>query len=414
MKKAFLIALALICALFSCFADDASGWINPSLGGFEMKDNSAIEMTDEVVEIWEDHVKVKFHFTNLTDEPQKVTVGFPVKWKRRIGIFGNSNKPLEDNEKIKKEMEDFYQFKSTCNGKTLPRKLVATARENPETYEDKCDFWFVTELTFAPKQVIEVIDEYNHGPSGWSDSIGFGGRTWEYVLTTGSSWANVIKSATIIFHSKLKEFCWESYKYPFTIWMLDDMSYYSCSFSYEPKSIVYDKAKDETVITWVLKNIKPEKNWKAGITTSLFRVPLESSDAYDVIVNVLWDELVKIPEYKEVLDRKWMDKSVTKSVNYLEKELIPKLTAEEFYKDIVVFTYERAFTEFQPKTKVAFTYAQFLINSIYALHGYKFKNEKWTNIFSRFSWYKPETSSISEKNFTAEENAMVKRLQEFR
>ena len=143
-------------------------------------------------------------------------------------------------------------------------------------------------------------------------------------------------------------------------------------------------------------------------------MPLETSDAYDVIVNVLWDELIKIPEYKEVLDSKWMDRSVTKGVDYLEKKLIPKLTAEEFYKDVVVFTYERAFTEFQPKTKVASVYAQFLINSIYALHGYKFKNEKWTNIFSRFSWYKPETSSISEKDFSAEENAMIKRLQEFR
>ena len=110
MKKAFSIALALICTLFSGFADDASGWINPSLGGFEMKDNSAIEMTDEVVEIWEDHVKVKFHFTNLTDEPQKVTVGFPVKWKKRTGVFGDSNEPLQDDEKVKKEMEDFLSI----------------------------------------------------------------------------------------------------------------------------------------------------------------------------------------------------------------------------------------------------------------------------------------------------------------
>ena len=415
MKKLFLIAVALACTLFSVFADDGHGYVNPTLGGFVIQNSTAIEMTDEVVEIWEDHVKVTFHFTNLTDEPQKVTVGFPVKWEERTGVGSHGeDQSIDDTPELRAKIEDFYKFKSTCNGKALSRKLIANARENPETYEDKCDFWFVTELTFAPKQVIEVIDEYNHGPSGWSDSIGWGGRTWEYVLTTGSSWANVIKSATIIFHSKLKEFCWESYKYPFTIWMLDDMSYYSCSFSYEPKSIVYDKAKDETVITWVLKNIKPEKNWKAGITTSLFRVPLESSDAYDVIVNVLWDELVKIPEYKEVLDRKMMEKSVTTSVNYLEKKLIPKLTAEEFYKDIVVFTYERAFTEFQPKTKVASTYAQFLINSIYALHGYKFKNEKWTNIFSRFSWYKPETSSISEKDFSVEENVIIKRLQAFR
>ena len=413
MKKLSLIAFVLACTLFSVFADDSAGYINPTLGGFVIQNSTAIEMTDEVVEIWEDHVKVTFHFTNLTDEPQKVTVGFPVKWEERTGIFSDENQPVDDTPELRAKIEDFYKFKSTCNGKALSRKLIANARENPETYEDKCDFWFVTELTFTPKQVIEVIDEYNHGPSGWSDSIGWGVRTWEYVLTTGSSWANVIKSATIIFHSKLKEFCWESYKYP-SIWMLDDMSYYSCSFSYEPKSIVYDKAKDETVITWVLKNIKPEKDWKAGITTSVYRVPLETSDAYDVIVNVLWDELIKIPEYKEVLDRKWMDRSVTYTLKYLEKELIPELTAEKFYKDVVVFTYERAFTEFQPKTKVASVYAQFLINSIYALHGYKFKNQKWTDIFSRFSWYNPETSSISEKDFSVEEQNMINHLKKYR
>ena len=415
MKRKILLFLSIFIFLYmNIFADDAHGYVNPTLGAFEIQNSTAIEMTDEVVEIWEDHVKVTFHFTNLTDEPQKVTVGFPVKWEERTGIFSDEDQPIDDTPELRAKIEDFYKFKSTCNGKVLSRKLIANARENPGKYEDKCDFWFVTELTFAPKQVLEVIDEYNHGPSGWSDSIGWGAETWTYVLTTGSSWANVIKSATIIFHSNLKEFRWESYKYPFTIWMLDDMSYYSCRFSYEPKSIVYDKAKDETVITWVLKNIKPEKDWKAGITTSVYRVPLETSDAYDVIVNVLWDELIKIPEYKEVLDRKWMDRSVTYTLKYLEKELIPELTAEKFYKDVVVFTYERAFTEFQPKTKVASVYAQFLINSIYALHGYKFKNQKWTDIFSRFSWYNPETSSISEKDFSAEEQNMINHLKKYR
>ena len=415
MKRTILLSILVFFLRMYIFADDAHGYINPTLGGFVIQNSTAIEMTDEVVDIWEDHVKVKFHFTNLTDETQKVTVGFPVKWEERTGVGSlGEDQSIDDTPELRAKIEDFYKFKSTCNGKVLARKLIANARKNPGKYEDKCDFWFVTELTFAPKQVLEVIDEYNHGSSGWSDSIGWGRETWEYVLTTGSSWANVIKSATIIFHSKLKEFCWESYKYPFTIWMLDDMSYYSCSFSYEPKSIVYDKAIDETVITWVLKNIKPEKNWKASITTALYCVPLESSDAYDVIVNVLWDELVKIPEYKEVLDRKMMEKSVTYTVNYLEKELIPELTAEEFYKDVVVFTYERAFTEFQPKTKVASTYAQFLINSIYALHGYKFKNEKWANIFSRFSWYKPVNSIISEKEFSDEEQAIINHLEKYR
>ena len=90
MKQLSLIAFALAGALFSVFADDSAGYINPTLGGFVIQNSTAIEMTDEVVEIWEDHVKVTFHFTNLTDEPQKVTVGFPVTSSQFIQPRGAS------------------------------------------------------------------------------------------------------------------------------------------------------------------------------------------------------------------------------------------------------------------------------------------------------------------------------------
>lgn len=424
MKKTFLIALALICVLFSVFADDASGWINPSLGGFEMKDNSAIEMTDEVVEIWEDHVKVKFHFTNLTDEPQKVTVGFPVKWKKRTGVFGDSNKPLEDDEKVKKEMEDFYQFKSTCNGKALPRKLIATARENPEDYEDKCDFWFVTELAFAPKQVLEVIDEYNHKASNWYDSIGYFAYTFEYVLTTGSSWANVIKTAEIIFHSK-NIYLWplntESFKNMDTEYIVEYVLYNETpsvlnlekfrlegvSCSYPPASVFYDAKNDEVKVIWKLINIKPKENWK---------VVLNGYDRYDFPINWITPFLLKDePVLDNLYNHKFLElgeyRKDFKMTPY--EDFVKTFSKEDFTKEIVEI-YEGSFVRTQKKTEISKIYAQYLINSIYALHGYKFKNQKWTDMFSQFSWYKPETSSISEKNFTPEENAMIKRLQEFR
>lgn len=411
MKKTILLSILIFIGL-NCFADDAHGWIDPILGSFEIQESHAIEMTDEVVEIWENHVKVQFHFTNLTDYDQTVTVGFPVIWEEETGVGVDNNQPLDDSEANRKKIENFYKFKSTCNGKPLERKLIANARNNPKEYEDKCDFWFVTELTFKPHEVLEVIDEYNHGASGYADGIGHGEKSWTYVLSTGSSWAKVIKKATIIFHSTSKY--WTTYNLHHSIWNLDEMSYKQCFSSYKPVSIIYDKTKKESVITWILENIEPKKEWTAGIVTAGYITPLEDSNAYSVIVNLLWDELIKIPEYKEVLENKGFDRTVNYTLEYIVQDVIPKMSAKEFYDDIVVFTYESAFTEFQPKTKVAATYAQFLINSIYALHGYKFKDEKWTNIFSRFSWYKPATSSISEKDFSPEEQKIINHLKKYR
>ena len=95
------------------------------------------------------------------------------------------------------------------------------------------------------------------------------------------------------------------------------------------------------------------------------------------------------------------------------EDFVKAFSKEDFTKEIVEI-YEGSFVRTQKKTEVSKIYAQYLINSIYALHGYKFKNQKWADMFSQFSWYKPETSSVSEKDFTPEENAMIKRLQEFR
>lgn len=65
----------------------------------------------------------------------------------------------------------------------------------------------------------------------------------------------------------------------------------------------------------------------------------------------------------------------------------------------------------ESKVKVTF---HFKNCSSYAMHGYEFKSEKWTKLFSNFLWYKPTTSSISEKDLTSEEKAMIKRLTQYR
>ena len=412
MKKLFLIVVILLCALFSVFADDGHGYVNPTLGGFVIQNSTAIEMTDEVVEIWEDHVKVTFHFTNLTDEPQKVTVGFPVKWEERTGVGSHGeDQSIDDTPELRAKIEDFYKFKSTCNGKALSRKLITNARENPEYYEDKCDFWFVTELTFAPKQVLEVIDEYNHGPSGWSDSIGYYENIFEYILTTGSSWANVIKSAEIIFHSK-NIYLWPLNAKSFknirpSILNLENLCLEGISCSYPPASIFYDTKKDEVKVIWELKNIKPKENWQVvfnGYCRGDFPInwitPFLLKDD-PVLDNLYNHRFLELDEYRKDFKMTPYD------------DLVKTFSKEDFKAEIIEI-YEGSFVRIQKKTEISKIYAQYLINSIYALHNYKFKNKKWADMFSQFSWYKPETSSISEKDFSVEENVIIKRLQAFR
>lgn len=431
MKKNILFIISIFITL-KCFADDGHGWINPFLGGFEIQESSSIEMTDEVVEIWEDHVKVKFHFTNMTGEHQKVTIGFPVNWRKQTGSRVDSNKPLEDNELIRKEIIEFYDFNSTCNGKPLKRRLISNARENPDDYEDKCDFWFIAELSFAPNQVLEVIDEYNHEASKWDDSIGWQEETYNYVLRTGSSWSNEIKKATILFHTRPEAWLGGAYIVPekkrsfdgtlrnftvstdswdvmfgnFMVYMLDELYQYSCACSYKPTHIDYNMETNVATVTWILENIKPVDDWIVSYL-GIGRADI----GFLIPFTLMKSELEKIPEFTK-LDNYFNEISYSYSDEDIKKKISG--TTREEMNQIIADVYKRAFTHSPKITQQSSIIAQFLINSIYALHGYQFKNNKWTDMFSKFSWYKPETSSVSEKDFSIDEQNMINNLKKYR
>ena len=431
MKKNILFIISIFITL-KCFADDGHGWINPFLGGFEIQESSSIEMTDEVVEIWEDHVKVKFHFTNMTGEHQKVTIGFPVNWRKQTGSREDSNKPLEDNELIRKEIIEFYDFNSTCNGKPLKRRLISNARENPDDYEDKCDFWFIAELSFAPNQVLEVIDEYNHEASKWHDSIGWQEETYNYVLRTGSSWSNEIKKATILFHTRPEAWLGGAYVVPekerrfdgtlrnftvstdswgvmfgkFMVYMLDELYQYRCACSYKPTHIDYNMETNVATVTWILENIKPVDDWIVSYQ-GIGRADI----GFLIPFTLMKSELEKIPEFTK-LDNYFNEISYSYSDEDIKKKISG--TTREEMNQIIADVYKRAFTHSPKITQQSSIIAQFLINSIYALHGYQFKNNKWTDMFSKFSWYKPETSSVSEKDFSIDEQNMINNLKKYR
>ena len=121
--------------------------------------------------------------------------------------------------------------------------------------------------------------------------------------------------------------------------------------------------------------------------------------------------MFKIPGYSN--DSKWWLDDEYRNNSDSDWGYTEFANKEKFYVWVRKL-YESGFTEFQPKTKVAGVYAQLLINSIYAMHGYQFKSESWNQKFSKFEWYKPTTSELPDSEFSNKEKAMLKRLKEFR
>lgn len=432
-KKVFITTLFILgFVLLPCFADDGHGYIDPYLGGFVIEQSDSIEMTEEIVEIWEDHVKVTFWFTNLEDTPQDVTIGFPVESfrnEKEKKSRWDDGLPLLDNEEDRKQIEDFYQFTSTCNGQELPRTLVANAHKVTDKYDDELfDFWFTSELHFEANEVLEVVDEYHVHPNYWNNSTGWWAETYNYVLTTGSSWANVIKKATILFHTRPEAWLGGAYEVPEKstrhdgttinfkapvdcwivswgvpmVYVLDELQQYRCACSYEPTRIEYNPETSEVTVIWILEDIKPVDDWIVyyegiGRADGGFLIPF----------TLMRSELEKIPDFTRLdyyFEDMWSDDVIQQRIAETTREDMSQMIAD---------VYKRAFTHSPKVTQQASIISQFLINSIYALHGYQFQNAKWTDIFSQFSWYKP-SAGFSEASFTAEEQAMIKRLQEFR
>lgn len=432
MKKTFGLILFILISFHNIFADDARGFVDPILGGFRIQNSDSIEMTEEVVEIWESHVKVTFWFTNLEDKEQNVTIGFPVedfKYRYYNEIYGYECLPLQDDKDTRNKIIEYYNFKSTCNGESLNRKLVASAHVKDDVYDnDLYDFWFTTELNFKPNETLVVVDEYDCGRNFGYDSIMWNWNYYGYILTTGSTWANSIKKATIIFHTKEENITWdniavvkkhdpnESYsvnsylsytsneqKYT---WNMDDMSYIWNTCTYMPSKI--EKYKDETIVTWILEDIEPKDDWVLGCYKANRFGPFWSFN----YVKFLGEDLMKIPEYAELCGFKsWLLPDGPWEDCY---EVSSTETYESFQNDIKTM-YKAGFTDSQKKTKVAEVIAQFIINAIYAGHGYEFNNQKWTDVFNNYDWYRSlqKSKKVSQKDFTKEEVEIIQNLQRY-
>lgn len=399
MKKNSIVVFVFVLAVSSVFADDAKVYYDPTVGGMILSNSSEIEMTEEVINIWESKVKVTFDFKNLTDKTISVTMGFPVY---PHDLTDQESEVTLPEEELKKKIIEWFDFKSTCNDKPLERRLEKSADEN-------YSYWYVSDVVFGPHETLKITDAYNNGWYCYRSSIGDSEQRLDYVLVTGSSWANPIGKMKINFYSKGIMYVREK-SFNLDSTLEDTLIHYE--FFEKPDSVILDKKSEYYVYTWTFENIKPKKNWYLKEYLGYYYCDyypsliiyseylLKEKNLINSVYNGLNNDFGRFTNEEYYtnctgrsyhFDYKALTQNNTNSDEMSAAKVIAQnLTAQEFYQDLVEL-YECSYKPcygFQLCKKTKCT-------SIYALHGYKFKNDDWTKLFENFCWYKGEKTDIS-------------------
>ena len=169
MLKSLLFAALAGLALSTAHANDSTfGGAGSNLIPIT---NADIRMVDETILIdgrtdhsgnlifWE--TEVTFHFRNESDQPQKLTIGFPF-------------------HPASQDAEEVGQFKAIVRGRPVTAKKIDL---NTETPGYVYTFAYVWEMEFAPRETVEVKNSYL---TGLSESNG--NSAVHYILKTGANW----------------------------------------------------------------------------------------------------------------------------------------------------------------------------------------------------------------------------------
>jgi hypothetical protein len=380
MNKIILFVVTIFVACFSLWGNDGAGVYNPNIGLFSIQNSNAISMDDEIVNIYLDSVSVLFHFRNTTNKPQKVTIGFPIlnfpsiQWSP--GQIGTGITINNDNyRKYMNDVERYYNFKTKVNGILVDRKLVYSPYE--KNIDEKVDtFWFVLELTFKPNEVIQIEDSYNYAPDLSHSSLGDKYETYTYILKTGATWSEPIGKTKIYFHES-KKTKGDSFDFEY-----GRKSTTSESYSYEPTGI----ENENNTISWEMENWIPEKDLE--ISKSL---TISSVGEYGVLAYLLGNSgYFTYNQSRAITYRSEKDGTIgSYDIQYLAK------MSGEQYKNLINIIYLECFvdcnrkeTNTEKSRELKKIVAKILRNSIYALHGYQFNDQKLYKYFSYFDWYK--------------------------
>ncbi len=321
------------------WADDGVAYIYPDGSGLELVNDERVTMLAETVDVRVvEDIKVKvdavFWVKNLTDKKVKIKVAFPFK-----GFWGDEGEyEYYSDEEIDKDETmpdlpfagDSMHFVSLVDGKAVKTKMIRN-----KNAQDDYDFYYVWDLSFEPGQKRRLQTRYNTVWNWWSNNMAEFGYSFSYVLLSGATWAGPIKSALIRVQipQKVRPF-------------FDDTAIQSWT-KVVPKH--YRVKPDYSEIVWRFEDWEPDQD--LNITSEgfnfMFRLPM-----------ILWDVVGGIADLGP--DHRWTEQEV--------------------------WEYSSQFGGL-PEDNL-----QYLINTMFALSGHRFSQEKWQGLFENFDWYHPKKS----------------------
>lgn len=406
MKKLYLIMILIYSIGLTLLADDGSVFIYPSSGNVVPLKNNSIIMSYEKVVYKDEKITAHFIFENTTTDIQKVILGFPVYYNIDTSkidtiyqdlycyLYANREEKITPEEiklkkqKILKEVENYFNFKSIINGKEIQRKIYET---NEKEYG--YNYVFTTEITFNPNEKIEIVDTYNQ-KMDIVDSPGNYVKKLKYVITSGSSWKNGIDKGEFEFYfKKKKKEEDENDLFSYIEYIPDDFEGFPGLIKRSLKANIPFSQIDENdnyiIAKYNFENFKPKKDIEIEISS-------DGSDydkLFENVKNINSNKFYK--ENREFFDE-MQDIKNYKSLIYAISKL--RVSPDEDYNE-----------PYNVKTNL-----RFLINSIYAIHGHKFQTEFWKTFFQKFKWYNPakEEKTIGEINKILNDLIMLEKKRE--
>lgn len=383
--RPFLISILFICAFLATVqADDGYYLENPQSGTVFPMSNTSVQMVSEEVIYSNQQFVTIFVLKNTSGQAQDVTFGFPVAgaFSRDFQIqFGNLSE-IKRQEAAMQEFSAYYCFKSFTNGAAVENTLTEASKGyRNEGYQ----YVFLAKHHFLPRQSQTVTNVYHQEPSYSGNNSGLQSQKIRYLLKTGALWKSKIESANFTFYieksppHKFYEYLpdldskTQNYRGAFQKYFLE------C----QPKNAVIEENNRFFICRWSFKNLDPKENIEINWGYRTFNL-----------------DLTLLEKLNDQIRRKETKKLTAKYPSFF-KEMQNKQAYLEY-----IFSLSKCETTngFNEQTRVN---PRFLINSIYALRGYKFLQTEWTDFFKQFQWYTPATGA---PEFTYQEKKMIENL----
>ncbi len=248
---------------------------------------------------------------------------------------------------------------------------------------------------------------YSQSEISSATSDGGGGESSiSYILETGALWKDKIKHAKIIFYLPNASGYEEDNTYslfylggyqppiPSGIHKLFFKSSIRCSRTY--------KNHDSLVCEWDFNNFEPTENIYVSWGSEPASMYVNSKD---LMCDIEGDDTISssLRKNKEEFFNEMQNEKVFYSyIIVLAESKLCIHNVEEINQEMDELVKEKIEIF---KNEMEGVVPRFLINSLYALKGYKFSKPEWSKFYKQFAWYKPVTDkpefSQKEKDWIA-------------